>query len=220
MYSIDRLSQHWQKNCQLGSISTQNKSEIELVFQLLVTAYTQPDRHYHNLDHIFRILANIRVFANVIQNPRSLIFAAWFHDFVYDSQASDNEIKSAKLAGAFLRDIGESIELIDRVEQLILATVEHRMDISDNDLCIFLDADLEILGENPDRYQVYARSIRREYSWVSDELYRAGRIRVLESFLDRDRLYHTRLFFEIRESIARDNLQQEILSLKSGDFFS
>jgi predicted metal-dependent HD superfamily phosphohydrolase len=217
MYIIDRLEQKWQELWQFRANSDPNepypdRQEIDRIFQLLVIAYTQSDRHYHNLQHIYHVLTILDRFANRLQDPMSVILAAWFHDFVYDSQSTDNEVQSAKIAKELLQDIGLSHKTIDRIQQLILATQGHQTDIWDNDLCIFLDADLAIFGTNPAQYQIYARSIRREYSWVSDELYRAGRIRVLESFLQRDRLYHTKLLFDDLESRARLNIEAEIRS--------
>jgi predicted metal-dependent HD superfamily phosphohydrolase len=85
---------------------------------------------------------------------------------------------------------------------------------SSSDRCIFLDADLAILGADPAEYQAYQRSIRREYSWVSDAAFRAGCIQVLESCLQRDRLYYTDLLFNELESIARYNLDREIAVLR------
>ena len=90
----------------------------------------------------------------------------------------------------------------------------HKINPTDRDGCVFLDADLAILGADPVRYQAYQRSIRREYSWVSDAAYQTGRIQVLESFLHRDRLYYTALLFNELESIARLNIQQEIAFLQ------
>jgi predicted metal-dependent HD superfamily phosphohydrolase len=214
---IDELNQKWQDFWQFRSNSAIIEScrtdrEVDRIFQLLVIAYTQPDRHYHNLQHIHHVLTILDRFADRLQDPMSVILAAWFHDFVYDARSTDNEIQSAKLAGELLQDIGLSIGTIDRTQQLILATQGHQADFDDNDLCIFLDADLAILGTNPEQYQIYARAIRLEYSWVSDELYRAGRIRVLESFLQRDRLYHTKLLFNELESRARLNIEAEIRS--------
>jgi predicted metal-dependent HD superfamily phosphohydrolase len=45
--------------------------------------------------------------------------------------------------------------------------------------------------------------------------YQTGRIRVLESFLQRDRLYYTDLLFDELESIARTNMINEIRLLKT-----
>ncbi|WP_373545502.1 hypothetical protein [Chamaesiphon sp.] len=91
-----------------------------------------------------------------------------------------------------------------------MATQGHQIDPDDPDLCIFLDADLAILGADPAQYQAYMRSIRCEYSWVSDAAYKVGRTQVLESFLQRDRLYYTDLLSDELESIARFNIKQEI----------
>jgi predicted metal-dependent HD superfamily phosphohydrolase len=205
-FKYDRLAQKWQQFC--VNIS------CDRVYDRLVDAYTQPDRYYHNFNHIDCVLRTLDRFKD-LQNPRSVYLAAWLHDLVYEPQASDNEAKSAEAAQELLTSLGESIATIDRVQQLILATKGHQIDTGDLDRCIFLDADLAIFGANPVRYQAYQQAIRHEYSWVADTAYQAGRIQVLESFLGRDRLYYTDLLFNELESIARDNIQQEITLLKT-----
>ena len=202
--TLDRLAQKWQQ-CFTDRFSTCDLDRR--VFNILVAAYTQPDRHYHNLNHIDRLLTTIDR-TESLQNPTAVRLAVWFHDFVYDSQASDNEAQSAKSAEELLTNIGISSELIDRVQQLILATQGHQIDPDDPDRCIFLDADLAILGADPVEYQAYMRSIRREYSWASDAAYKVGHIQVLESFLQRDRLYYSDILGDELESIARLNLKQ------------
>jgi predicted metal-dependent HD superfamily phosphohydrolase len=195
----------------LSDLSIESDAEHrQHTFEILVNAYTQPDRHYHNLNHIYHLLTTIERFDGLVQDSIALSLAAWFHDYVYDPRAADNEAQSAKTAGDLLTNIGGSSKLIDRVQQLILATQGHQIDAEDRDRCIFLDADLAILGTDPVAYQVYARSIRREYDWVSDAAYQTGRIRVLENFLQRNRLYYTELLFDELESIARANMRQEI----------
>jgi predicted metal-dependent HD superfamily phosphohydrolase len=221
MYDLDRMAQIWQQSCCYLSIDSLGENvsrqpEIDRVFKLLVTAYTHPDRHYHNLNHIDRVIATLNRFSN-FQNPCAVYFAAWFHDFIYDPQASDNEIQSASAARDLLVNLADSQATIERISLLILATQGHQTNPLDRDLCIFLDADLAILGTDRTIYQAYQQSIRREYSWVSDAAYQSGRIRVLESFLRRDRLYQTDLLFNELESIARLNLQGEIAFLGMGD---
>jgi predicted metal-dependent HD superfamily phosphohydrolase len=192
------------------------QQEIDRIFQLLIAAYTHPDRHYHNLNHIYHLLTTLERFDREnspnsahLQDSSSVILAAWFHDFVYDPRAADNEIQSAKAATELLANLHVSLDL-DRIERLILATQGHQIDPDDADLCIFLDADLAILGADPVRYEAYRRSIRREYDWVDEASYCTGRSRVLASFLQCDRLYYTDLLFDELEAIARVNLQQEI----------
>ncbi|WP_295614225.1 hypothetical protein [Chamaesiphon sp. GL140_3_metabinner_50] len=218
MYDLNQLAQTWQQVCSNLSIDLLDRDiskqqSIDRIFKLLVTAYTQSDRHYHNLNHIDRILTTINRFSD-FHSPRALYFAAWFHDFVYNSQASGNEIQSVKTARDLLANLGESQATIERVSLLILATDGHKTDPKDRDLSIFLDADLAILGTPLVVYQAYQQSIRREYSWVADATYQTGRIRVLESFLARDRIYHTELLSNELESIARLNLEGEIDFLK------
>jgi predicted metal-dependent HD superfamily phosphohydrolase len=189
MPNIHELKQKWQQCWTDRSL----QPEVDILFQLLVNAYTKPDRYYHNLNHIQQVLNTIDRFNLELQNPTAVKLAAWFHDFVYDPQASDNEYQSAELAKELLTEINVSSAVIDRVQQLILATKGHQIDPNDLDRSIFLDADLAILGTDPAQYQNYARSIRQEYSWVSDPEYQVGRTKVLESFLHRDRLYYTDL---------------------------
>jgi predicted metal-dependent HD superfamily phosphohydrolase len=213
MSDLQILNRKWQQYwIDSSGESCEDRQQIDRIFQLLVTAYTALDRYYHNLDHIQHLLTIVDRFNHQLQDPIAVSLAIWFHDFIYDSQASDNEIQSAEAAKQLLLNLCRSSDLIDRVQQLILATQGHRVDPLDLDLCIFLDADLAILGAEIDRYQVYQQSIRLEYSWVADEAYKVGRIQVLESFLQRDRLYYTDLLSEELESLARRNLVSEINS--------
>jgi predicted metal-dependent HD superfamily phosphohydrolase len=209
MPDIHQLNQKWQQ-CWTNQPP---QPQIDLIFRLLTNAYSKPDRHYHNLQHIDRVLTTIDRFTLQLQDPIAVKLAAWFHDFVYDPQAADNELQSAKLARELLTELKLAPTAIDLVQQLILATQGHQIDPTDIDLSIFLDADLAILGTSPDQYQIYARSIRQEYSWVNDTAYRTGRTQVLESFLARERLYCTDMLFDELESIARLNLSQEIFQL-------
>ncbi len=211
-FTFDRLKLRWRQFYSDSIIP--ELAVCDRVFDRLVDAYTQPERYYHNLHHIDCVLTTIDRFTD-LQNPRAVYLAAWWHDFVYDARAGDNEANSAELARDLVSELGESSKTIDRVQQLILATQGHQIDPHDRDRCIFLDADLAILGAQPDRYQVYQQAIRREYSWVAATDYQAGRIQVLKSFLQRDRLYFTDLLFDELESIARSNLQQEIAFLES-----
>ena len=110
MFSIHDLNQKWQQ-CW---IDRSQPAEIDLIFGLLIDAYGRPDRHYHNLHHLHQVLTTIDRFTTTLQDPISVKFAAWFHDFVYDPQALDNESQSAKLARELLIELNISPALIDR----------------------------------------------------------------------------------------------------------
>ncbi|PYE52898.1 HD domain-containing protein [Deinococcus yavapaiensis] len=180
------------------------------LFAELVARYAEPHRAYHDLSHVLDVLNALDRLP--LQDPLAVTLAAWFHDAVYDSRASDNEERSADLAVANLSKSGLAFERVEKVAALILATKRHGP-THDPDTRALLDADLAILGSPSERYDVYARAIRREYAWVPDEEYRAGRGRVLEEFLARDRLYQTTSLFVVLEGPARHNLARELAVL-------
>lgn len=184
--------------------------DAEAIFQDLCRRYSEPGRAYHNLDHIAAMLNTVTDLRYMVHDDVAVCLAVWFHDAVYDSRRVDNEEQSAAYAVAVLSEAGASPLLLPAAERLILATKTHQTSPHDTDCQLLIDADLAILGASGADYDRYARAIREEYAWVSDDDYRAGRRRVLEGFLGRSRLYHTASLFEQREQAARTNLRREI----------
>ncbi len=82
--------------------------------------------------------------------------------------------------------------------------------VFDPDTCIILDADLAILGAPPAAYDLYAQAIRQEFAHVPEAEYKEGRAAILTYFLNRERIYHTDLFFNDLEGQARRNLGREL----------
>jgi predicted metal-dependent HD superfamily phosphohydrolase len=185
----------------------------EGVFAETVRLYGGPERHYHNLDHLADVLRSIDGLQHLALHPDTVRFAAWFHDAVYDPRASDNEERSAALAGDRLQQLRMPPETVAAVRRLVLLTRQHLADPDDPDGHVLVDADLAILGAPPADYQRYAGQIRREYGWVPGAEYRMGRIVVLRRFLERPRLYFTDEMHRAREEQARDNLRGEIARL-------
>ncbi len=188
------------------------------VFDVLVAAYSAPERHYHNLEHLaemFRVAARLTA---ITDDPAPVQLAVWFHDAVYDPRAADNEARSAELSDALLGPLGVPRAELDRVGRLIRATAHLADDRPppDRETMILLDADLAILGAAPERYSRYAGAIRAEYAWVPDAEYRAGRTAVIDRFLARSRLFWTDLAFQEGENQARANLTAERDGLAGG----
>jgi predicted metal-dependent HD superfamily phosphohydrolase len=181
------------------------------VFADLVRRYGEPGRHYHTLDHIVAVLDAI-VKIESAPTP-ALLLAAWLHDVVYDSRASDNEERSAEYARALPAALGVHAEVRDETARLILLTKSHTTVAGDRAGEVLLDADLAILGAEPHVYGEYAAAIRREYAWVSEADYRAGRRQVLERFLARPRIYRTPWMLAHAQDQARANLAAEITRL-------
>ncbi len=90
------------------------------------------------------------------------------------------------------------------------------MTSSDFETNLFTDADLSILGSDPDTYKVYSKQIRREYSIYPEIIYNPGRKKVLTHFLKMDKIYKTEEFSDRYELNARINIQTELNSLTNG----
>ncbi len=179
------------------------------VWEKLAARYSEKHRHYHNLSHIGRMLADL----DRIHDSNDVIeIAIWFHDSVYNPLAKDNETQSAALFGEFLGKHLSKI-LANDVGRLILATDPKlpRTGLEDENLLI--DIDLGILGSTPDEYDQYRFAIREEYSVVPDLDFNKGRISVLEHIL-RNPIYVTPAFAGL-ESQARSNIGREIELLAS-----
>jgi predicted metal-dependent HD superfamily phosphohydrolase len=204
----------WRKWCDLLRPFDPPPAVSPRVFSDLADAYSDNVRHYHTLRHLLEVLETISEFRGF--DALSVVeLAAWFHDVVYDARSADNEARSADWAGGALPSLSVPAAMIERVKELVLLTASHEAPNGDMAAAILLDADLAILGAPPPRYREYASAIRREYAWVQEADYRAGRTRVLEKFYRRERIYHTDQLFARCEAQARRNLMAEIASLSN-----
>ncbi len=175
----------------------------------LFKAYSSQGRYYHTLEHIEQVLATLNDLRSLSQNYAAIEFAAWFHDAVYNPKANDNEEKSAEYAAMILKGLEIPSSIIEDVYSLIIETKYHQS-TEDIDSKIFLDADLSILGASATKYKKYAQLIRKEYLWLSPVKYRTGRKQVLQSFLNRERIYFTEKMFFALEQQARENIKEEM----------
>jgi len=185
------------------------------LFDQLVAAHEHPDRHYHNLEHLYEMFRVVGKLASHTTDLTAVQLAVWFHDAVYDPRAKDNEEQSAEFAAKSLSALNVPEPRIAIVQQLILATKHTDIAIVDANTEVLLDADLAILGASEERYRRYAKAIRQEYHFVAEADYRAGRTKVLEMFLTRPRVYRTHMMHEMGDEPARRNLREEITKLKS-----
>jgi predicted metal-dependent HD superfamily phosphohydrolase len=173
----------------------------------LISAYTAPDRHYHDLRHVEALLGLSDACASAITDRDAVEAAIWFHDAIYDTRRSDNEERSAA---------DES--RIARIAAMIRATAGHAVpDFADaaagRDCALFLDMDLAILGGTAADFDAYEAAVRREYDWVTEPQWKLGRRAVLAQFLARPAIYATARFGASHEAAARRNLAQAIARL-------
>lgn len=179
------------------------------LLERLLASYTQPQRHYHTLQHLAECLDLFDQVAHLAQRPGEAALALWFHDAVYIPQGHDNEARSAAWAGEALQAAGADQEVIARTQALIMATAHHQAQ-EEGDARLVIDVDLAILGAEPARFAEYEQQVRAEYASVPVELYRQKRGELLARFLERAAIYRTTELHTRLEERARMNLGRAI----------
>ena len=196
----------------------------------LLSRYREPHRYYHTVVHIMAIIRNLHDVAAMteLQPSAELVAAALYHDAIYDPRAGDNEALSAALASKDLAAIGWAAPRCAAVRALIEATAGHTAgdtagdtvdrDLADRDLAaqraILLDADLAILGAEPQSYSAYVIGVRAEYFFVDDDQWQLGRGQILRGFLERPRIFATEYMHDQLDHRARANIQAELTTLR------
>ncbi|WP_276373512.1 hypothetical protein [Chryseolinea sp. H1M3-3] len=178
----------------------------------LSSAYSEPSRHYHTLTHLYHLLAQLLPAKQEIKNFDAVLFALYYHDFIYNVSAKDNEEKSAESASSILNELHVPRATIDSCLQHILATKIHALSES-HDTNLFTDSDLAILGHEWNSYRTYCEQVRQEYAIYPDTLYKPGRRKVLEHLLAMKSIFKTDRFIKQFENQARLNLAREINDL-------
>jgi predicted metal-dependent HD superfamily phosphohydrolase len=191
---------------------TSNSQLIETLWNEIDNHYSEKGRHYHTLTHLQNLLDVLTEVQNQIEDWDAVLFALFYHDIIYKPTNNNNEEKSAVLAKERLLEISFPAKSIDKCESMILATKTHTFS-TNSDTNYFTDADLSILGQNHNVYTEYTKQVRKEYSIYPDFLYNPGRKKVLEHFLQMDRIFKTEFFFLKFEKQARENLRLELQSL-------
>ena len=178
----------------------------------LLAAWSEPQRHYHTLQHLRECLAHFDAVHDLARHPGEVCLALWFHDAVYEPQRHDNEQRSADGARERLLQAGASREAADRIHALVMAT-RHEAIPRDPDAQLLVDIDLAILGASRERFDEYERQVALEYAHVPQAQRRAGRARILRAFLARPAIYATAFFHERFEAAARENLAYSVAKL-------
>ena len=182
---------------------------------LLVAAYSDPARGYHDLRHLTEVCARLdELAAGGVDFERTpVLLAAWFHDGVYDGQPGAEE-RSAQWAETALPGLAVPAPVVAEVARLVRLTETHRPSDDDPHGCALSDADLAILAAPRARYEEYAADVRREYAHVPDDQFRAGRAAILRDLLAKPHLFHTAYARESWEAAARANVERELVALE------
>lgn len=181
-------------------------SDFENIFDILIRAYSEPQRAYHTVQHLFECLTLLESVKHYLNDPHAVELALWFHDAVYNPQANDNEIQSAQLFERLLiSDL--DLDVVKKIKRWIIATQKHQS-CNESDLQYLLDIDLAILAAPLPRFMQYEQQIQYEFSWVEPTLYLKKRQEILLHFYESSCLYQTAYFQQRYTSQAKLNLEK------------
>ncbi|HEY8702644.1 MAG TPA: DUF4031 domain-containing protein [Arthrobacter sp.] len=182
----------------------------DALFLDLLDRWGEEHRKYHGCTHLLAVLEALDLLTEPAGAPRTVLLAAWFHDAVYRGAAGRDEEESARLAEDRLADAGLPGAEIEEVARLVRLTSDHRTEPGDDDGALLCDADLSVLGSEPEPYARYVAAVREDYAHIGDADFAAGRAAVVRHLLGLDPLFHSKRARDLWLDAARRNLQAEL----------
>lgn len=183
------------------------------VYREVKNHYSRPERHYHTPKHIEHCLTQFDLVADRLDNPDAVEIAIWFHDLVFEANADDNELQSAR---RFVELAKESMddEFKTTVYDLIMATAPPRM-AKTTDQKFVLDIDLSSFGLPWEDMLRDSIAVRQESPQLSDAEFFSGQRAFLESLVKREHFYFTEYFRSRIEETARNNINRYLENLRN-----
>jgi predicted metal-dependent HD superfamily phosphohydrolase len=182
----------------------------DALFLDLLDRWGEEHRKYHGRTHLLAVLEALDVLTEPAAAPRTVLLAAWFHDAVYRGAGGQDEEDSARLAEDRLEHAGLPAADVEEVARLVRVTSDHRPGQGDDDGALLCDADLSVLGGEPEPYSRYVAAVREDYAHIGDADFAAGRAAVVRHLLELDPLFHSERARELWLDAARRNLQGEL----------
>jgi predicted metal-dependent HD superfamily phosphohydrolase len=206
------LQEAWDSLAERLGLQAESSKQI---YSTLLAAYSAPERHYHTLDHISRMLSEFQEYRKMAADADWLDLAIWFHDSVYDFGASDNEEKSADLAEKLLKEEGLPELALSRIHDYVMAT-KHDTPPEGFGSELIADLDLAVLAVPYDQFLEYRNNIWQEYQGRSlPEKFRLGTIKFYESMLAKPSIFHTDIMREKYEAKARSNIEMALSEMRA-----
>lgn len=180
---------------------------INALWEDLKKTYTRKSRHYHNLTHLEEMIAEYDIYYNELSFPDEVLYAIFYHDYIYKATSKKNELKSAEYAIEILPKNAKINAAL--VFDMICATKLHEQNKVE-DINWLIDFDLKVLSKDWEDYVVYFTQIRKEYKIYPDMLYKPGRKKALQHFLENEFVFQTEEFRSKYELKAKANIKREI----------
>lgn len=206
------------------------ESYIESYFNMMKASYQTSNRYYHNDKHILNMLNKLdsdRSKYNITElDFYTIRLAIYFHDLFYNITYTDgrNEDISADMLIEFGINIKLNANLCDRISVLIFSTYPGEY-LLNKDLSNFVDdssaepnyliklirdLDLQTFGlKDYDEFREVQSDIRMENLRMDDEAYCRGTKMLLESVLNKPKIFGTEEYASL-EGYARRNITERL----------
>lgn len=128
----------------------------------VISAYSEPHRYWHGLKHLQEVFTRVVSYGLGTPDQIAMLYAAIYHDVVYDSYSSNNEEKSVQFMRDDLLINNTSIlskDIIDAAAQYILDTKNLNVD----NMFTRIDRSL-FTSTNVKDYIDYGKAIWKEYN--------------------------------------------------------
>jgi predicted metal-dependent HD superfamily phosphohydrolase len=86
--NFEHLYYSWMRLCKELSIGDYHAWQY---FSIIRDFYSQTWRKYHNLSHIYRYINSIIAHKDKLNDIKTVLLSAWFHDIIYTPSRNDNE---------------------------------------------------------------------------------------------------------------------------------
>lgn len=182
--------------------------------RLLDERYSEPGRHYHNLNHVGYCLGQLDGVREQLHDADAAELALWFHDAVYETGADDNELRSALL---FDRHLGIHLPSgrADRIHARIMATV-HPSGAVERDAQFVADIDLSGLALSREAFRRDTEDLRRERHHLTDSQFELGTVGFFRKLMAGPSIFLTDHFRANYEQPALRNIVELINEMEAG----
>lgn len=160
-----------------------NKWNIKCDINTILSMYNESHRYYHTLSHLNDLIDQINDDKSKYTEKEyeKLIISSLFHDCIYDPNSYNNEEKSADF---FINCCSDKTndDILD-IKQIILDTKTHDPNTKLSES--FCNYDMNIVERGFNDLIEWENNIREEYRNIDTKEYKMGRLKFLESVLNK-----------------------------------
>ncbi|MEH6648399.1 MAG: hypothetical protein V7707_00050 [Motiliproteus sp.] len=199
-----------QRFCQLW-LRNQNQSGVggaeqaaNAVFKLLLANYSEPQRFYHDVQHIDDCLEWLDRYADQVDDPDAVELAIWFHDACYSPDPKGHEQRGVALLRQLAGD-NMPLQWLDKIATMIGLTT-HQLSTDDPEQALVLDIDLASFCRPWNDYLSDTARCRAEQKQLKGAEYCACQLGFLRQLIGRQQIYYHPQFHADHETDARANI--------------